>query len=174
MTNEASLNTILANSFSELTECRAHKIADPKGGLGIQNPFDHFGVFNGKPLYSESKILKKIEAFNFNKIEEHQYENLNFYQNALRGNCYTLVFLGIYIPRKMKVIIPFDFGFIYHTRLSGKKSFLKKELEFFLEKGLFLPINYQTFINGEGKVVRKELIPSSSLSQLDQLLVRGL
>lgn len=171
MTNEASLNTIIANSFSQLPLNRAIKISDPRGGIGIQNPFDHFGVYNGKPLYSESKILKKLESFAFSKIEDHQYENLSFFSKALSDKCYTLIFLGIYVPHKMKILMTFDFDFLYEQKLTGKKSFFKKELDAWIEKGMFLDINYKNIEGENGKMTRKEII--SSLEELDSKIIRG-
>lgn len=171
MTNEASLNTIISNSFSLLTGGKAFKISDPAGGMGSQNPFDHFGVFHGCALYSESKLIKNdIQSLQFSRIEEHQIANLKFFKENIK-NCYTLIFLGIYIPNKMKKILVFDFGFIYDQIQSGKKSFLKKELLLFLEKGMFLDINYTSVLDENHLPKRKEVI--SDLQDLDSKIIRG-
>ena len=74
--NEVNLNSIINRSIGRMDGAFNHKISDPSGGMGSQNPFDGFGIINGKPLYYEAKIIKGgIYSFNFNKIEVHQYKN---------------------------------------------------------------------------------------------------
>lgn len=46
-------------------------------------PFDGFMIHKGRPICVEFKMVKKKEAFPFNKVADHQVENLLKAKNAL-------------------------------------------------------------------------------------------
>jgi len=124
--NEQQLNTIINNSFKKIGF--SHKIADPVGGMGVENPFDGFSILPGKPVYWESKLLKGYKAFNFQLIKQHQYDNLIVIKNLLPDS-YCLIFVGVFVPYKYFDLYAFDIEFIKYLREEKhKKSILKKEL----------------------------------------------
>lgn len=140
MFNEAKLNTIIKNSIN-IHEW-AFKIPDhAKGKSFVTNPFDGFGILNNKPLYYETKLIKKgIYAFSFDRIEEHQWKNLKQISDLLKDNCYCFIFVGFYEIRKLKIVMVFDFNFLWQEKQLGRKSFTKKELMQFYNDNKYLPI----------------------------------
>jgi penicillin-binding protein-related factor A (putative recombinase) len=136
---EQELNTIINKSINRYQNGWNTKIPDPAYGQGVQLPFDHFGVFNGKPLYMESKLIKGIYSFNFNRIEEHQFNNLMWLKSHIK-DALCLVPIGFYVPRKTTYVLWFDILTIESLTKQGKTSILKKELERYIEQGMFLEI----------------------------------
>jgi len=134
---ESNLNTIITNGLKELGF--AHKISDPVGGTGSQLPFDGFAICLGEAIYFESKMLKPLKAWNFNSIEDHQYENLNFIKKEVPSSL-CIYPIGAFEPRKYFYLFIFDSELIEYLRESGKKSILKKEFELLIEKKLHLNI----------------------------------
>jgi hypothetical protein len=140
---EIDLNRIINKSLKEVGF--SHKIADGVGGIGSQNPYDLYSVIPMGILNIESKLIKnKVQAFNFNRIEDHQLENLLAIDSIVKEwypkPC-QLIALGIYIPRKLYVIIFFDIQFIKNRIDLGDKSIKKKELETFIQNSMYLTIH---------------------------------
>lgn len=127
---ENQLNTIINNSIK--TKGFSHKIADPRGGSGIQNPFDGFSVMGEQNIYFESKLLKPLKSFNFNSIEEHQEKNLNLIKQHNKENI-CLYFVGAFEPRKYLYIFVLDSELISFLKKEGKNSILKKEFTSIIE-----------------------------------------
>jgi hypothetical protein len=162
---ESNLNTIIKNSINLLPKSRAFKIPDGRGGISIQSPMDSFGVLLGYPLYYETKLVKKnLNAFSFDRIEDHQYENLEFYHSSLVNKNYCLCIVGYYVPRVLKGVFIFDSHFVFEEHSKGIKSFKKKQL---LEwkKDYFIDINYHTVDNK-----RVELL---DLSSIESKIIKG-
>lgn len=119
--NEQEFNTIVGNSLQW-----RHKIAD--GGRHGLLPFDGMGIFENKPLYWESKFLRKPEAFNFSRLEDHQIENLHKVQELLGGDPAWFL-IGVDFGRSDKRVFLFrDMEYI-RKRKEDKDSILKKEFE---------------------------------------------
>ena len=133
---ESDLNRIVNKKFSSLGF--SHKISDGVGGVSVQNPFDGFSVFQKMPWYFESKLLKSYQAFNFKKIEDHQFNSLwKIYQEIM---AYCLILVGVYEPRKYFDLFLFDIDIIPLAKSIGKKSILKKELLLLKEKEMYIPL----------------------------------
>jgi len=132
---ESQLNSIINLNLKKIGF--SHKIADPLGGMGIQNPFDGFSVFQNKSLYWETKLLHGFKAFNFKEIKPHQLENLLQIKKE-KPDAICLINLGIFIPYKSLDILFFDIKFIAALIDKGKKSILKKELLEYKRNCLFL------------------------------------
>jgi hypothetical protein len=144
---ESELNLIIKNTFNENEFC--FKIPDGREGIAIQNPFDLFGVIQGRPSYIESKLIKGgIYSFNFDKIEDHQFANLLKIENCIKVPHHCLIAVGFYKPRELKIVMFFDFMYIWNEKQNGRKSFLKKELEVYYNNNMFLPIK-STLTNGK-------------------------
>jgi penicillin-binding protein-related factor A (putative recombinase) len=136
---ESDLNTIIKNSVQEEGWC--FKISDQGGQAYIPNPFDLFGIFQGEPIYIESKIIKNgLYAFNLDKIEEHQYANLLQIEESIKVSHNCLIAVGFYKQREMKIIMFFDFMYIWNEKQKGRKSFLKKELEELYSDNMYVTI----------------------------------
>lgn len=167
MTRESELNTIIKNSFNLQDRSRLFKIPDPIHGTGIRNPCDLVGIIHGYPAYVESKLIKKeYEAFSLNRVEDHQYENLQWYNKNSQNKIYSLIIVGYYVPRKIKDIFIFDSNFVFEQYSQGVKSFKKKQILEWREKQSFCSINYKEI---EGK--RLEVI--SDLENIDTKIIRG-
>jgi len=153
---ERDLNSIINRSFKKLGF--SHKIADPMGGSGIQNPFDGFSVFNGLPWYWESKLIKNgYHSFNFKSIEDHQFSNLSKISTDLKDKCYTLIILGIYLKYKYFEVMMFDVYYIMNLISKGKNSLLQKELLKIRDKGYVSQIQN---IDGEKVLTNLENLES--------------
>lgn len=119
--NEAQLNTIIGNSLDW-----KHKISD--GGRHGLLPFDGFGILNNQPIYWEAKFLRKPESFNFNKLQDHQIENLLQVQNLLPNNPSWFI-IGVNFGRADKRVFLFrDMNYIKKRKEEGN-NILKKEFE---------------------------------------------
>ncbi len=140
---EKEINTIINNNFKRFGF--SHKIADPMGGTGIQNPFDGFSVMNNTCMYWETKRLVDYQAFNFRKIEEHQIKNLKLIKDI---SSYTmcLIILAIWKSHKYLDLFFFDISYILYNRdILGKKSILKKELLNFKVNNKYLTVKKKVF-----------------------------
>lgn len=135
---EKDLNTIITNGFKEIG--MAHKISDPMGGVGGQLPFDGFSVCLQNVIFFESKIIKPLKAWNFNSIEDHQYDNLNFIKKE-KSDTLCLYTIGAFEPRKYFYLFVFDSSLVKYLREQGKKSILKKEFENLMSNSLLLNIS---------------------------------
>lgn len=125
---ERDLNTIIANSIKTYggTAC---KIPDPKGGTGIQLPFDIFGAYKGKPLYIESKLIKSnVNAFPFKRVEEHQYHYLHTYKQIIPTSV-CLIAVSYWMSRSLFKVFFFEYNIIRDRYLKGEKSFKGKVMK---------------------------------------------
>ena len=151
--DESTLNTIIKNSFI-VKGFFAHKISDPKGGYGIQNPFDGFAVVPNTVIFWEAKILKNsIKALNFNKIEEHQYNNLSLITNLAKEQTLNIYPFGIYLPRKAFYLFIFEHSAIEYLKKTEKTSILKKDFEYLIEKELYVNIENKSLNEEEQKLL---------------------
>lgn len=139
-TNEAALNTIIQNSL--MRDSWGFKIPDSQGGRGIQLPYDLLGVNNGLPLYAESKLIKnKYQSFNYaSRVESHQWKNLLRIRESLKVPNFTLITLGVWIPRESFRVFFFDMFTLYNKMNAGIKSIKKKELEQLVSDNMYLNI----------------------------------
>lgn len=126
MKNESESCTIVRNSFISQNHY-LFKIPDPNSNYTntIKRPFDLFGRYEEKPIYIEMKYLSKLESFNLNRIENHQFEALLEHKKIKDAIC--LIGLSINVSRTDKRIYFWDINYIYNRFLS-KKNILKKEL----------------------------------------------
>jgi len=144
MKDEAELNLIIKKSVEIYPNSRACKIPDPSSQFSqtIARPFDGFGAWKGTPLYWEAKYLKTLCSFDLSRIEEHQIDNLLFYNKVLEEICpHCWVILGIKVARgDNRVYIFSDIKKIAERR-KNKENYLKKELITLpymkISKGLF-------------------------------------
>jgi len=103
-----------------------HKISD--AGMG-QKPFDSFGVYKGKAIYTEAKYLPKPKSFNFNRLEDHQIENLLEIENQKTNNIIPLLLIAVNFGRAdVRVFYYKDMHEIF-KRKTEKRNILKKEFE---------------------------------------------
>lgn len=117
---ENQLNSIIGKSLDW-----RHKIGD--AGV-FQKPFDGIGIYNGQSVYWEAKNLKKAEAFNFNRLENHQINNLLTVQK-LNPSSLTLLLIAVDFGRADKRVFVFkDMDYI-NKRKENKESIKKKEFE---------------------------------------------
>jgi len=172
---ESDFNRILTHTVNHLPRSRAHKISDGAGGKAVQNPFDSFGILFGLPAYIESKYVKGLYAFNLSRIEDHQYDNLEFYGRELSESGiphYCLIPVFFYSPREMKRVLFFDFEFINSEHKKGVSSFKQKTIISWMEQGFFFDIKALKFLNEEGKEVRKDTILDLTKEALDKKIIK--
>lgn len=165
---ESDLNTIIGRSIRR-TEFY-HKMSDESSD---QKPFDGFGILNNKPLYVEAKLIKNgMYSFNFNKIEDHQYENLERIANSLNksigGSFYAIYMIGFFKSRDFFRVLCFSHETIRAMKEEGKKSLKKKELEAYIDSGKYLDIKYESIDMG-GKKKRYQFI--QNLKNIDGVII---
>jgi penicillin-binding protein-related factor A (putative recombinase) len=147
MNNEADACTIFKNSIIE-AKGLCWKIPDPANMFAqtSQRPFDHFGVFQGRPLYAEAKYLSALKSFDLQRIEDHQIENLCAIKEQV-FNAHCWIVLAVKVGRGDNRFYIFDDPFLIETRRKNKENFLKKELEalpyFSVKKSLIDLTNYK-------------------------------
>lgn len=150
---EAELNTIISKSLNRYEKGWGFKIPDPSYGEGTQRCFDGFGAFNRKPLYFETKLIKGVYSFNLNRIEEHQWKHLCNLK-AYLPNALCLVPVGFYIPRKTTYILWFNIETLVDLTFKEKGSILKKELETYIQNGLYLEVKTEKINDKRVKYVQ--------------------
>lgn len=132
MRNEAEFNSVVSRSLS--VSGYGFKIADTFASSSLSrssSPFDGFGYFfdknnKGYPVYWESKFLKEPSSFNFNRLEEHQINNLINFKKAVPDSL-SLFLICVDFGRGDKRVFYFkDLDEIY-KRKQEKKNILKKE-----------------------------------------------
>ena len=156
MKNEAELNGILVKSLNQ--QGWAYKIPDQVSlttGFGAPKPFDIIGIYRdikgvGHPLYAESKLIKQPSAFNFNRLEDHQIENLLKCQKLL-PNALVLFLVCVDFGRAEKRVYFYKNMQYLYERKQNKRSILKKEFEeasnyTIIRHGL---INFEEILKGE-------------------------
>ncbi len=142
---EAQSNTIFNNGLKQLGF--SHKIADPVGGYGIQNPFDGFSTVLSKSIYWEGKIIKNgIYSFNFNKIEKHQYSNLLQIKTENKDNI-CIINLAIWKSRSFFYFLLLDIKLIEYLITNNKNSLLGKELKVIIDNNMFLEVKNKKVID---------------------------
>lgn len=129
---EKDFNTIVGHSLDY-----GYKIADTFSSVGTRSksPFDGFGIHDGKIIVWESKWLKEPKSFRFDRLEDHQIENLLKFSKV--ENCTALFLIGVDFGRGDKRVFYWkDMDYI-NSRKSNNLSLLKKE---FLELQNFVKI----------------------------------
>lgn len=132
MKNESEFNNIVVKSLDF-----GHKIADTRSSVTFQMnklPFDGFGVFKdinniGHPVYFESKFLRKPQAFNFSRLEDHQIDALLKCSLLLDNNALILFLICVDFGRADKRVFFFRNMEYLNQRKINKQSITKKEFE---------------------------------------------
>ncbi len=152
---EKDFNTLLKNSLNEYGY--AYKISDQGGEFGtIAKPSDL--IFFGKNSCGliEGKLIKGIYAFNFDRIEDIQWESL-LKVSSIKKEYLGLLALYIFIPRKLKIVLFFDINFIKRYKEQNNKSFKQKDLKKFIENNLFVSVGSDKLFNMfdfENKIIK--------------------
>ena len=129
MKNESELNRMIVRSLNR--NGFGHKIADTVSYNSHKHsdlPFDIFGIYNGKPVYIESKFLKEPKAFNFSRLEEHQIKSL-IKCKKLCPDAACLLLIGVVFGRGDIRVFYFDDTEYLYDRKLHRQSILKKEFE---------------------------------------------
>ncbi len=154
--DEKDFNRVIISNFNrKVEEMRVrwgHKIADPgkfDATTTSKRPFDGFTV-GEYIIYFESKLVKNgYKAWAFDSMREHQIDNLSTIKRVAEHygheKVLPLVFVAFWESRKIYEFFVFDIDFIIKTMTTGKKSFNKKELLAWKEKGLAIPIKKETY-----------------------------
>lgn len=143
---ESDFNSIVVRSLKE-SNGYGYKIPDTFSIYTKQRsqaPYDLFGYSQGKFICCESKWLPKPQAFNLNRLEDHQIENLIKAYEILRENCISLFLIGVDFGRNDKRVFYWKNKDLYiiQDRKINKNNILKKEFESLhnflpIKKGLF-------------------------------------
>ncbi len=148
---EKDLNLTIKNNIIQQGGF-AFKIPDPVGiaaKMAIKNCFDGFGYTKQYAINFESKLLKKLEAFNFSLIKSHQIQNLKLISKLTEDwkgtKCLNVILLGIWIPRKEILLFVFDISYIVKLISEGNKSILKKELLKLIDENKYISIKKKIF-----------------------------
>lgn len=139
MKNEAEFNTIVTKSLDwgfKIPDTGNSVMYAPKNRL----PFDGFGAVNGKPVYFESKYLSTVRAFNFNRLEDHQIENL-LKLKELMPDALVLFLICVDFGRGDKRVFFFrDMDYVNQRKMAKdsitKKEFLARRNYVKIKKGL--------------------------------------
>lgn len=129
MKNEAELNRVIVRSLNE--EGFAFKIPDTVSYVSKKHPdlpFDIFGICNNKPIYIESKFLNEPKAFNFNRLEQHQIDNLCKCKDLCPSSI-CLFLVGVVFGRGDIRVYYFDDPYYIRDRKACKLSISKKEFQ---------------------------------------------
>ena len=150
---ESIMNTDIIRSFRH-EGYEGQKIPDPMHGTGIQNMFDMFTIGKGYDTlyiyYVESKLIKgEYTSFNFNRLEDHQYECLSsihaiydaFSSLTSRIQVLPVVCVGWWVPRKLYSSLWISIDLIRYLRERGLNSILKKTVLKIKEAGMFVDFN---------------------------------
>ena len=157
MTTESEFCTVIVNSLNVMGI--GYKIPDPTSSFNkaILRPFDIIGVlnYNGEnlPCYIEAKFSKKIEAFNFKKVQPHQSSYLNAFSEA--DNSLAWVILGMRMGRGKYYAYIFDWKSV---------GYLYPEFSIHANKLELLPFN----------VISKDILSFDNIITLDTLRNIGL
>jgi len=142
---EKYLNRILVKSIKE--HGWGYKISDDAGDFTgtVKKPFDYLGCTNKFFIYGESKMIKDgLYAFNFKRIEPHQFDALLNCKKAIQSmkyvNFHTVVSVGFWKPRVFFYVMFFDIISILRAIENGRKSIKKKELEAIIADNQYLNI----------------------------------
>lgn len=108
-----------------------------------KRPLDLIGIFKGQPFAIESKFIKPFSAFNLNRIEDHQIDNLTSINKTTDDDAFVGLFVAFWEPRTMYKFLFFDFNTILYMKEQGIQSIHKKTLELFEDH--FISIKKQSF-----------------------------
>jgi hypothetical protein len=131
--NEKDLNRIIVRSLQPLG--KAHKISDEAANYQTtaKKPFDYFGACGRFIVFGESKFIKGMAAFNFNRLETHQLDSLNAFADAAAAinpqRIITTVSVGFWEPHKFFFVVFLDFDLIRRLRAAGINSIKKKDFQ---------------------------------------------
>lgn len=130
---ESEFNSIVTKSFNNQGGY-AYKIPDTFSlttGYHSKNPYDIFGMYKGKFVSWESKYLQKPQAFNFDRLEDHQIDNLIKSFEIMAPNVLSVFAIGVDFGRGDKRVFLWSNEDLYNIRerKKSKKSLLKKEFE---------------------------------------------
>lgn len=100
----------------------------PDVGFDLK-PYDCFGFHNGMSYVMELKWLPKPQAFNFNRLEQHQIDNLIQTYEIMGDNVRACFIIGVEYSRMDKRAYVFTNEQLYEIRRrkENKENILKKE-----------------------------------------------
>jgi len=131
---ESTLNHDLVYLFKQ-HKAMSYKISDPNQAMVLHSsprPFDGFARFPPpvNDFWFESKLIKhKIQAFNLDRIADHQFDALRLIK---QNGGFAAVILGCWIPRRDYWFMVFDVDFIFNY---PEVSIKQKQLFALCEKG---------------------------------------
>lgn len=129
---ESDFNSIVTKSLNSQGGF-GFKIPDERStltGFHSKNPYDIFGLFENNFVAWESKWMNKPQSFNFERLEQHQIDNL-IKAFELIDNCMSVFAVGIDFGRADKRVFIWKNEDLYEIlkRKNDKKNILKKEFE---------------------------------------------
>jgi hypothetical protein len=129
---EKDLNRVIVRSLQPLG--KAHKISDEAANYEstAKKPFDYFGACGDFIVFGESKFISGgYAAFNFNRIEPHQWEALSAFSSVAQTidptRILVTVSVGLWFPHKYFHVVFLDFALVQHLKESGVNSIKKKD-----------------------------------------------
>lgn len=130
---ESDFNSIVTKSFNSQGGY-GFKIPDERStitGFHSKNPYDVYGLYGGKFWAWESKWMNKPQSFNFNRLEEHQIDNLIKAYELMKGNGISVFAIGIDYGRADKRVFIWKNEDLYKIkeRKNQGKNILKKEFD---------------------------------------------
>lgn len=154
--NEKDLNRTIVRSLNELGW--GYKISDDAQNFTgtVKKPFDYFGCTDDFFIFGESKLVKGLYSFNFNRIQPHQFESLNKVRSSANLldyiNCHALVTVGFWESRKFFYVLFFDIWAIKSLINCGKNSLTKKDIQILIDNNCHMNIK-------KGLVVDMQYLP---------------
>ena len=102
----------------------------PDNGFDTK-PYDCYGFHDGMSYVMELKWLNKPQAFNFNRLEQHQIDNLIKTYEIMGDNVRACFIVGIDYGRLDKRVFIFCNDQLYDIkkRKEEKKNLLKKDFQ---------------------------------------------
>lgn len=149
---ESEFNSIVTKSLNKQGGF-GFKIPDERStitGFHSKNPYDIYGIYKNHFVAWESKWMNKPQAFNFDRLEEHQIDNL-IKSFELLDCCLSVFAIGIDFGRNDKRVFIWKNKDLYNIkeRKENKNNIYKKEFEerknyIKISKGL---INFDDILN---------------------------
>ena len=130
---ESDFNSIVTKSFNSQGGY-GFKIPDERStitGFHSKNPYDVFGLREGKFWAWESKWMNKVQSFNFNRLEQHQIDNLIKAYEIMGDNSVCVFAVGVDFGRADKRIFVWGNSELYNIRERklSKNNILGKEFQ---------------------------------------------
>lgn len=130
---ERDFNSIITKTINEAGGY-SFKIPDSFSmttGYHSKNPYDIFGLYQGKFLALELKWLQKPQAFNFTRLEQHQIDNLIKSYEIMKDNSFCALVIGVDYGRNDKRVFVWSNDELYKIRQRKEEgiSILKKEFD---------------------------------------------